>query len=206
MRRFLKEWLRDYAKGALSVVVTLLLALLIAWGFGYGFNPLETGEYYLARVVALARSPKVTIGSCYPCEYGLDNQDCSMRFVPFPVEPITCGNPCKLWLALQNDERLISLEDATLHVSFPQGSKVQDDQGVDLWDMAKKRSPWLCLGTGNTSCYLRLGDLHPVRPGCFEAMTVTFPSVGQGVVYPVSFQVVTKNRPHAKGRFFVRVR
>lgn len=206
MKRFLKDWGYDYAKGTLSVLVTLSLALALAWCLGYGFNPIETGEYYLARVVALARSPKMTVGSCYPCEYGLETEDCSMHFVPFPPRSITCGNPCQLYLALQNDERLVSVEDATLHVSFPKGSRMQDDQGVDLWDMAKKKSPWLCLGTGNTSCYLRLGDLHPMRPSCFEAMRVTFPAPEPGKPYLVAYQIVAKNRPPAKGQFSIQLR
>jgi len=47
-----------------------------------------------------------------------------MHFVPFPSGSITCGNPCQLYLALQNDERLVSVEDTTLHISFPQGGNV----------------------------------------------------------------------------------
>ena len=205
---FFKEWIRDYYKGLLSLFVTFFIALILAWRFGYGFDPQGTLEYYLTHSIAIAKFPKITIGTCYPNEYGLDSHNTTMHFYPLTnnekIHFHGGGKQARLYLGLQNDEQMLTLENMRLHIIFPPEAVMTDDNGTSLSDV-RRVSPWLCLGTGNTSCYMNTGVLNPSDSVCLESMRVAFPKASVGQVVTIGYRVSSKDRRPAEGKFEVKI-
>ena len=122
------------------------------------------------------------IGSCYAYEYGYD-VPVKMDYIPYrdnrPFN-IAAAHEAKLWLAVRNRESAESLEEGSLHVTFPESVEIRSAKS------------WVCLGTGTNGCYIDFNrSLHPQGSICLEPLLVTLTKPD---LMHVEYSVTAKNR------------
>ena len=175
---FLRKWWRDYWQGilrtALSILLTLGLLRIPGCFLGYRFSIFDTIDFYWAKLAPVIRAGRVSVGSCYPYQYGLDVSrgivmhyyafpsyaapEANLLFAPIRAQRITFQNGSSLYLAVESQEKVLSLDNGWLHVTFPPGAMMTDRDGVSLSDLEhkEKSNPWICLWTGDASCFMKL--------------------------------------------------
>ena len=206
---FFKTWFQGYLRGSFSFIFTLLIVGLVVWVQDYKIEPIDTIKFYLARFVAVTKPVRVTLGSCYPFQYGLDLDNRTMHFYPIPTDKAIkfpgAGTVLRLDLAVKNDEKLLTLERGRLSLTFPPRATMVDEHHVPLYDMKKKKSPWICLGTGNTSCYTNFSYLYPGDGQCLYPIFVSFPETARGKTMAITYKVNAKDQQPKEGKLLLKI-
>ena len=166
----------------------LALIIIAAVLLGWRFDILDT----LISLAGLkgSRPARIELGSCYAYEYGYDVPHL-MQYVPYAKKKpfqLNVSQEKPLWLAVSSKETAESLEEGSLHITFPNSVNVR-------WD-----KPWICLGTGNNTCYIEFNrSLHPDdHTICLEPLFVTPAITGP---LSVKYVIPTKDHRATKGNF-----
>ena len=136
---------------------------------------------------------QVEVGSCYAYEYGYAIP-VVMDYTPYKRElpyKLKRGQEKPLWLAVKNQEMSESLEEASLHVTFPPSVRVANSKS------------WVCLGTGSNACYIDFNrSLHPQGSICLEPVFVTPTESGP---YELRYSIPAKNHQTLNGTLKLEV-
>ncbi len=142
--------------------IVLLLVGVLSGVFG---GRLDLKKTILQRAPGeWSTSAQAEIGSCYAYEYGY-KVPVVMEYTPYKRElpfKLKKGQEKPLWLAVRNREMSESLEEASLHITFPPSVSIRNNK------------PWVCLGTGSNTCYIDFNrSLHPDGSICLDPLFIT---------------------------------